>query len=336
MSLKREEALKLAEELLADIELKRLGSMDITRKASRLARLTDDVDAMSWLSFEVAGYPQGARTLETDASDAGERSNRNYLDDVKETRFRIAGIGELEVGIETTKLQLTSKATTSTLNESLKKDLMKDQGLVDRIIGSIYVFVTTKYQELRFGNEVEAVFETIRIDVDSNIAKLVPDALPLLSTALENSRDANPIQWANAAKACRDILKATADALRPPGPATKKGVEMTDARYVNRLMDWIERHTKSKSSRNLYASDLHDLGTRLDAVTTGGHKGAHTQELTKQQASRLIIGTYMLLGDILSLAEEVPDTVSEKHSADIVIESGQLSEELVKGTTKKE
>jgi hypothetical protein len=49
MASRREEALHLSTELLADIELSRLPAMDIARKAFRLARLLDDTEAMQWL-----------------------------------------------------------------------------------------------------------------------------------------------------------------------------------------------------------------------------------------------------------------------------------------------
>ena len=46
------------DELLRNVECaSEIGSPDVARKASRLARLLDDHDAMQWLKFEVEGYP---------------------------------------------------------------------------------------------------------------------------------------------------------------------------------------------------------------------------------------------------------------------------------------
>jgi hypothetical protein len=53
---RRQEALVLAEELLSDIELSRISRPDVPRKASRLARLLDDQDAIAWLRYDVGGY----------------------------------------------------------------------------------------------------------------------------------------------------------------------------------------------------------------------------------------------------------------------------------------
>ena len=49
MASRRAEALSLAEELLADIELRRVAPPDVARKTYRLARLLDDDEAMEWL-----------------------------------------------------------------------------------------------------------------------------------------------------------------------------------------------------------------------------------------------------------------------------------------------
>lgn len=319
MSSKRDEALKLSEELLSDIELKRLEPIDIARKASRLARLTDDTDAMQWLSYEIAGYPEGPTPLDHDASAAGRRSNRYFKDKDDKPTYYIFGLGQMQTAIETATRGLNSNSSNTS---DLRSDAIKQQGTLDRVIGSLHTFAAAKYQELRFGDAVETIFDSIRAQVDANIAKLVPDALPILTTALENAREDNPIQWTNAAKACRDLLKATADALRPAGKP-KQGRAMTDKHYVNRLVDWIEVNSTSSSSRRLVVSDLDDLGKRLDAVNTGGNKGAHTK-VTKFEAARFIVGTYMVIGDILSLHSNLPDPQAEKHLKKASTDDGQL------------
>lgn len=300
MSTRKEEALILAEELLSDIELKRIDPMDIARKASRLARLTDDTEAMQWLSYEIAGFSHKPGDLDKDASKAGRRSNRYFQNDNEEHKYYTAGIGQIQASIDTAILQLSSKAgTPDAMN--LRKQVVDSRGLLDKIIGAFHGYAITKYEELRFGDAVETIFESFRSHVDNDLGKLVPEALPILSTALENLSDDNPIQWKNAAQACRDLIKAAADALRPPSKP-KNGISMSESNYINRLIDWVQTTSESQSSIKIFTSDLSDLGNRIDAVTNGGNKGAHAK-VTRLETSRLIIGTYMLLGDILSLSE---------------------------------
>lgn len=310
MDSKRTQALKLSEELLGDIELKRLEPSEIIRKASRLARLTDDSKAMVWLYYEVAGYPQGTEGLDKFAWESAKRSNRVYLKDGKEYA-RTSGIGQIQATIDASTLELSNSTSDNIYRKSaLSNQIVTSRGELDRLIGSVHIYVMGKYQELRFGNAVETVFESIRAQVDANISQLVPQALPILTTALENASGDNPIQWSNGAKACRDLIKAAADALRPPGE-DKKGRSMNDGAYINRLVDWIETNLESSTLKDMVVSDLEDLGKRLDALNDGGHKGAHTQaKLSKAEATRYIIGTYMLLGDILTLKSEQNDNSS--------------------------
>jgi hypothetical protein len=49
----------------------------------------------------------------------------------------------------------------------------------------------------------------------------------------------------------------------------------------------------------MLVADLEFLGARLDAADGAGQKGAHETVVTREEASRYITGTYLLLGDIL-------------------------------------
>lgn len=322
MNGKRDEALKLAEELLTDIELERLKPTSVIRKASRLARLMDDMGSSVWLGYEISGYPsqgngKGLSQLEWAAA---VRSGRRYLvtkDGETKEYANSSTIAELQANVESAKTRLAHADSSNIYERNAQQQTIAScQGIIDKVLGSIYQYAVKTHHELRFGAAVATAFESLRNTVDTQIASLVPDALPILSTALENAQTDNPEQWKNAAKACRDLIKATADALRPPGPdkeiGSGKKIKMGDDNYVNRLVDWIETHSTSTTKKNLVKSDLEHLGQRLDATTDGGNKGAHAK-VSKTDASRFIVGTYVLLGDILSLNTKKQTTPQTKH-----------------------
>ena len=325
MTSKREEALTLAEELLSDIELSRVSSVSIARKASRLARLLDDASSMTWLGYEVVGYPHGVGGLDQLSWSAALKSGRVYTKDGKQYANTVS-LGQLQAEVDASKLQLASTAdpsyqissanqyqhVTAPSGNSVERSMLRNaissnQATLDKIMGTIHMYVSRTYQELRFGAAVESAFQSVRNAVDSQITQLIPGALPILTTALENAQTENQVQWNNAAKGSRDLIKAAADALRPPGEP-KSGREMTDDKYINRLVDWIQTNIQSGSKKELLKSELEHLGERLDAVTGGGHKGAHS-DVSKQDASRYIVGTYLLLGDILQLAQSSDEKV---------------------------
>lgn len=339
---RRQEALLLADELLRDIELSNIDPMSLARKAGRLARLIDDAEAMQWLAYETTGYPS---PLDGASSRAAQRSCRGFVTEDGTKKVKTAMLGQLASVIDSAQVDLglntggTSSSEYAVIVErnkaaeraALRRIIEDRQGLLDKIIGAIHQYVAEMYQQLRFGSAVESAFEVVRAEVDSNIATLVPDAIPMVTAALENASSDNPEHWQAAASTCRRLLMTAADQLRPAGPDVG-GRKMGPGNYVNRLVDWIVSQADSDTAAKMIATDLEYLGPRLDAADGAGQKGAHvgTKPVTRFEASRYVTGTYLVLGDILrvrSLAEPVgPEDVSEPLTPDesaVVVEDPQ-------------
>jgi hypothetical protein len=317
---RRAEALALSEVLLADIELSRLQPIDLARKASRLARLLDDADAMEWLRQEVSGFDRADESTVTAAAfEAARRSGRVFFNADGEERANTKSLGELRTTIDGLLQQITAAVDPDVSlhsanpgqfvmapggnggERSAARNFAGElQATLDYVIGAIHDYVAARYQELRFGAAVESAFEVVRSEIDECLGDLVPAALPKLSAAFENLASQNPENWASAASTCRRLIKAAADALRPAGEPVD-GRVMTDAAYINRLVDWIASRSGGSTAADLATADLEHLGRRLDAVQDGGSKGAHA-EMDRFEASRLVTGTYLLLGDILRLS----------------------------------
>ncbi|WNV90940.1 hypothetical protein [Umezawaea sp. Da 62-37] len=300
-------ALTLAEEIIADIELVRLPAPKIVKKASRLARLMDDTDAIDWLFQELTGYDQnGDGTLTSKGYKAALRSNRLSGKDPKSGVLSFWGetVDKIYATADTSRIRLqTEKINTSKERADLNRRVIDYQEIIGRITGSVHAYVAERAIELRFGAATEDAFMTIRGEVDKHIAQLTPSAAAKFAVAFDNASSGNPESWANAASACRRLLKSIADELRPPGGAVQ-GRPMTDAKYINRLIDWIvNQPTKEVTLKDVITADLEDFGKRIDAFDDAGHKGAHST-VTKYEASRFITGAYLLVGDILHLWKE--------------------------------
>jgi hypothetical protein len=281
--------------------------------------MIDDFDAMEWLEFEVTSYPQTGTGLPHNAWSAAKRSGRVFTDDDGAERARTLSLSSMTAAVHSGNAQIAAAAdapvSVSSANPSqfvglpsgntqergaVRKSVTEMQGLHDQIVGSIHIWATQRYYELRFGSAAEDAFAVVRSTVDGLIANLVPDAVRRVAVAFENATSTDPEQWANAAAGCRRLIKATADKLRPPGPDVG-GRKMGDGNYINRLIDWITTRSDSETYRDVVIGDLEYLGKRLDAITDAGNKGAHT-EVSRLEASRYVTGTYLLLGDILQLS----------------------------------
>jgi hypothetical protein len=309
-SSRRAEALELADQLLNDIEMSNIAPMDMARKTSRLARLLDDAEAMTWLRFEVGGYPN---SLTPEATKAAQRSNR-ILEVEEEGGDEAATVatgtlGQLAALVDGAHARITVASGTPAERTQVQALIGKAQPVIDKVVGSMHAYVVEQYQELRFGSAVESAFEVVRREVDSAIGELVPDALPMLSAAFENATSNNPEDWSNAAGTCRRLLKAVADSVRPPGEEVE-GRAMGDGNYINRLVNWINTNSSGPTAAKVVTADLAYLGQRLDAADSAGHKGAHAR-VDRFDASRFITGTYLVLGDVLRIAEGSSARMSE-------------------------
>jgi hypothetical protein len=311
---RRAEALELAESLLENVELGQIGPVDVARRASRLARLLDDQEAMAWLQYEVGGYP--ATGLDTNSAAAARRSRR----EAPENKLWTRSLASSEADAASAEMQLQQTSTGGSGGQwelavergkqaertALRQTISSRRDLIDRIVGAIHLYVSERYQELRFGSAVESAFEVVRDEVDRELAGLVPGALPMVAAALENASSENPEHWAAAAATCRRLLKEVADVLRPPGEdVTTNGrtVKMGANNYINRLIDWIVQQPTSATAAAMTTAELEFLGRRLDAADAAGQKGAH-ERVERTEASRFITTTYLLLGDILRMRRE--------------------------------
>ncbi len=279
---------------------------------------------MRWLAYEVQGYTLDASgNFSTESWDAALRSNRPYWSAAAAEgqgawNASPVSVGQAQTWIESARVALNAAtdapssvasanpsqmvfagAGNSKERRELLQGIERYSTVIEHVTGAVHSYVSSIYQELRFGNAIESAFATVRASVDERIASLVPDGLPKLSAALESASSSNPEHWASAAAGCRRLIVAAADALQPPGPPID-GRPMTERYYINRLVHWIEAHQLSGTARDVTTAELAHFGERIDAASDAGNKGAHA-EVTRYEAARYITGTYLLLGDILSL-----------------------------------
>ncbi|MFC1469409.1 AbiTii domain-containing protein [Rhodococcus qingshengii] len=327
---RRSEALEFSERLLTDFEESNISPVDILRRASRLARLLDDTDALEWLSIEIAGYESYERDggLNAKGWAAAVRSGRKYRNQEGHDVVATESLSGLQSKIVASKLQLAASAdapssvTSANPNQfvsasygnkverdRLNGSITRNQATLDKVLGAIFQYVSAKHVELRFGSAVESAFDRVRTFTEAELSDLVPDALQKLTAAFELSTSDNPEHWADAAAYCRKLIIAVADTLQPAGVpinGRKNGAE----NYVNRLVYWVEQRLTSNTTGKAIVSDLEDFGKRLDAFAGAGNKGAHAR-VEQSDADRFIIGTYMLISDVLRLRSGETPSASE-------------------------
>lgn len=306
------EALAQTGALLDGIDRGRLDAVGAMRSVGRIARLVDNQEAVSWCLWELNGYPVVNGHIDSPARGWAYMAGRVHAEkeadpdwprwkEGESHRVNPVSLSRLQLLIETTE----SLSPLADLELPQIRNLFSAKRILVDVVTAVHLWASGVDHRLRFGSAVQTAFEVVRREVDRSIDALVPNAAEKLSAAFENAASDKAEHWANATSTCRRLLKLAADTLRPPGPDVD-GRKMDDEHYINRLMDWIASQSDSETSANLIGAEVEYLDARLHAINKAGHKGAHS-EVGRTDASRFLVGTYLVLGDILRLCDLPPD-----------------------------
>ena len=279
------EAEVLSGEIIKDIELASAPLSDIELKALRLARMLNDSQVQQTLLRESAG---DVSTKSTKQWENAVAKGRAVLQSALELPGRYEGKWALQDMDRATK-ELSSRRT------------------------FVYDYAIRKHYEIKFSSLAEDVFGRIRSRIDSSIGCAVPDAVRKLTSVHDNLISDNPEDWSNAAHSCRRVLQDLADAVFPPQDKPRirtvngkpSEIGLGGNQYINRLMAYIEDSSESRRFREIVGSHLSYIGNRLDAIFRATQKGSHST-VTKEEADRCVVYTYLVVGDVLSLRSAPP------------------------------
>lgn len=323
------ECTELSREILRNFELSEIPVGNIVLKCLRLCRLLDDQNGILLFTFESSGYPRGKNGKYTlEAERIAVLANRRFLQyDYKFKKavdyLSYALISDIESSIETLRIQLAASVdpniSLTSANPSqhlfapignskersqIATQIHQNTQILAQVKGTLYSYVLKIYNKLVYGNIVEDIFTESRIKVNEKLLEYCPKSIGKFVSVYENLSSDNPEDYANAVHSCRRILLDLADALYPPSDAplqvNGKEIRIGPDQYINRLIQYINSKSNSKTYNDVVGADLSSIGERLDAINNAVCKGTHAN-LTKEEASRYIIHTYQLISDIISL-----------------------------------
>lgn len=179
------------------------------------------------------------------------------------------------------------------------------QELINGVTNRLLEFINNLSIEVGYGGVPSSIFEEIRSQVDVKLVTISPDATNKLKVSYENLAGGNNEEdWAQVTLGCRRLMKDVADALFPPQdePYTDKSGKshnVKDDDYKNRLLAFFDKRTSS-GEREFIMAEIQHLCSLLDQVYELSNKGIH-DKISKIDAHRCMVYTYLLLGDILLL-----------------------------------
>jgi hypothetical protein len=310
------EALALAEEILRGIELSQISLTVAALKASRLARLLNDFEFQRIFEYEASGYPTSTTGIAADVWQLGVTANRKHSQPSADGEWKdllyTESIERLEAEYAAAKVALSAAFSVGAATDSLQRMFDRqaaernNQELAGRISARralLHQYAVARFYELKFSGIASDLFARHRERLEGVIWKVVPSAVQKFVAVHENLRSTNPEDWANAVHSCRRIVQDVADAVFPPQAdrtINGKVVKLGRDNYINRLVTYIQENSTSDKFINIVGSHISYIGERLDAVFAAAQKGSHA-EVSKEDADRFVIYTYMTVGDILSL-----------------------------------
>ena len=325
------EALTLSEDILRNIELSEMPLANIALKASRLTRLLNDFDSQKIMEYEASGYPSAPDGVPPDIYHLAVIAGREYQQkDEKSGKVMeyifTTSIEELEQEVKSTEAALAAArdpdVSVSSANpnqtvwnpvgnkferDTIRTSAARAQRRLSARRSFIYSYALRRNHELRFSGIADDIFSRIREKVDAAIGSKVPDAVQKLAAVYDNLQSENPEDWANAVHSCRRILQDLADAVYPPRAdiekeinGKKRIIKLGADNYINRLIAFLEERSNSDRFKEIVGSHLSFIGDRLDSVFQAAQKGSHSV-VTKEEADRYVVYTYLVAGDVLSL-----------------------------------
>jgi hypothetical protein len=328
------EALPLSEAILSEIELSQSPLTSIALKASRLARLLGDFDQQQIMMYEASGYPKTPKGIEASVWRLAALAGRIYKEirEEKEKEYcKCDSLEQLELEMLTAKENILAAADVSmSISSANPKQFVsnptgngRERAALRETISDrsrwlsarrayIHAYVSSVYFELKFSSIPSDIFERTRSKVDKKIGELVPGAIRKFSAVYENLISENDEDWANAVHSCRRILQETADGVYPPradkevaAGGKQKIIKLGPDNYINRLIAYVEENSDSDRFNEIVGSHMRYLGERLDSIFQAAQKGSHHVISSQDEADRYVIYTYLVIGDILQLKNEV-------------------------------
>lgn len=301
----------------------------ITRKALRIARLRGDWPGLLWLLLELR-----APGDEDAKRDAVEEVRPHFTSDEFYTmwsatterylvvrtieRDRVLGepLAETEALASTLREHArmlapgasessgASAADRETAGRHLFRALEREQVLA-RVRQRVVDYLSKTERQVMSGQLKADVWERNRAFVDDRLRAVAPEALEQLEGAYRRQAERDPEARSQALTSCRRVLKSLADALYPATERLVEGAdsvrrEMTDERYIRRLVQFVTERTRRSRSREVLTSEVREWGRRLDSLNALASKGVHAS-VSEAELDQCVIQTYLTVGDLLRI-----------------------------------
>ena len=334
---RRSQALEACEKVINGIENGVISTSSALLLCRKIARLVNDIEGHEWLSYEYGGYPRNNDGyLTTSAWDIAVQHGRSYIDvNDKKTYVFYDLAAELENIIDNSRKALNNFSTqgfsvsgemalwaTNKMTEgvnyatnNLLNTSKRSEQRLSVLKAQFYDYAVKWQIELQFGKMAKKVFEEYQDEVSLFFSELSTTTLQKLSAIEDLMEDGNPERYSQVFTSCRrlweDIAKRLFNDILPDykektfKSKSGKEIDISGDHYNNKLSAIIETLQGKAAKNTLVGSEIIYLIDWMEQINSLQNSGVHSSNVAREQAVQCIIHTYIALGDILKLNEDV-------------------------------
>lgn len=331
---KKEQAIEACNKILNGIEDGTITVSSSLLLCKKIARLVNDTEGQEWLSYEYGGYPTASNgAIPSYAWRIAKKHGRSFWEEkngVSHEYIFMELCGELERKIESLQESIhcfttqgfsvscehASFATTNMtaqisykINATLN-NIRNNERRLSILKAQYYDYASKWLIELSFGNAAQSIFEEYQETVNILSSDLPITVLQKIGTIEDLIEDNNPERYAQVLTSCRRLWSETAKYLFNEVLPNYQGtmyktllgtdIDISGDHDKNKLSAVIEQLQPKAAKNTLVGSEIVYLVDWLDQINKRQSAGVH-DNVTREEAVRCIIHTYIALGDILSL-----------------------------------
>lgn len=304
---RQEEALRLAEDLVTDVELGQTSTARRVLKASRLARLTNDDEALAWLRYELNGVPgneAGRKWMDQTQRWIDKKEDKGYwgsaasIEGSRDAQQAAMAGHSAPMNLAGEWANVTMSKRSAQINQAAASLIYLNRAL-SAIDNKVYRFAADTYARLKFSEVQASLFDDARRSVDIALSGMTGSSLKMIESVAERlgSDDASAVS--QAMTTCRQLIDAVADHVFPPSGTPysvgDRELEVTADKVKNRINAYIHEC-------GVVGSRAERLGKALNIVSDRVSAAVHNPNtVSGHEARYLFLSTYMLLGEILTI-----------------------------------
>ncbi|PHB23068.1 DNA uptake protein [Bacillus pseudomycoides] len=330
----KNDAIKLLEESLAQLENKKGTIQTGIQKLSRAAKIMNDEDTVIWCEMQLGNdlytkelnqilelyRAQGeVRELTGKALEQlniyidslkgkGAKNGVHYSDEELRAKLARGSGGYKNIGFIEEKYIDLARRRMSNDGIHYTYDLNNHIIYIRRLA---HEKATALHNRVKYTDSAQTAFDILKGGIDDRLLDLNPQLAEQLMLAFKAVSTDSPEEWSQALTSCRRFIEGLADELYPPTDEDVNGRKLGRTQYINRLWAFMDKSIESKSNKDLAKAHVDMLGVYLQRIHKLTNKGVHAG-LEREEAVKTVFHTYLMVADILKYLEPSQQGKEEK------------------------